>query len=168
MRNSCALSVCARCTASTGEWLREASSPALPHSSQTKRRRSLLEIRKLLSRFHSSALSRTAFVQAEELSLHTLSRYHSAHRVPAAPASQKAKAHSFLELEPSHLRGPAHFSEERTGLWFDLRLRLRRHLETSRRHAETGWREFPAWARKPGRAERSPTAPKRYRSQSSH
>jgi len=71
----------------------------MPHSSQTKRRRSSLEIRKLLSRFHSSALSRTEFVQAEGLCLSTLSRYLSAHRASAAPASQKAGAHTFLELE---------------------------------------------------------------------
>ncbi len=71
----------------------------MPHSSQTKRRRSSLEIRKLLSRFHSSALSRTEFVQAEGLCLSTLSKYRSAHRAPAAPTFQKARAHTFLELE---------------------------------------------------------------------
>ena len=79
----------------------------MPHSSQAKRHRSPLEIRKLLSRFHSGALSQTEFVQAEGLCLSTLSRYLSAHRASAAPASQKARAHSFLELEPSPPSPPA-------------------------------------------------------------
>jgi hypothetical protein len=79
----------------------------MSHSSQTKRRRSPLEIRKLLSRFHSSALSRTEFVQAEGLCLSTLRRYLSAQRVPAAPASRKTRAHTFFELEPPPPSPPA-------------------------------------------------------------
>jgi hypothetical protein len=58
-----------------------------------------LEFRKLLSRLHSSALSRTEFLQAEGLCLSTLYRYLSAHRASRAPTFQKAKAHTFLELE---------------------------------------------------------------------
>ena len=106
-------------TASTGEWLRGAISPAMPNSSHAKRHRSPLEIRKLLSRFHSSALSRNEFGQAEGLCLSTLSRYLSTQRAPAAPASQKARAHAFLELKPASL--PPAASPQRGDYRLDLK-----------------------------------------------
>jgi hypothetical protein len=99
--------VCAQRTASTGEWLRGAISSAMPHSSHTKSRRSPFEIHKLLSR-HSSAVSQTEFAQAEGLCFSKLSRYLSAHRVRAAPASQKARSHRLLELAPPSPSPPAY------------------------------------------------------------
>jgi len=76
----------------------------MPRSSSTNRRhRSASEIRKLLSRFHSSTLSRAEFVQSEGLCLSTLRRYLNTHRTRTARTPQSTMPPAFLELEPPPL-----------------------------------------------------------------
>jgi hypothetical protein len=76
----------------------------MPRSSSTSRRhRSASEIRKLLSRFHSSSLSRAQFVQTESLCLATLRRYLNTHPTQTPRTSQCTRPPAFLELEPAYL-----------------------------------------------------------------
>ena len=76
----------------------------MPRSSSTNRRhRSASEIRKLLSRLHSSALSQAQFVQTEGLCLATLRRYLKIHPTKTPPTSQSTRTSAFLELEPASL-----------------------------------------------------------------
>ena len=94
----------------------------MPRSSSTNRRhRSASEIRKLLSLFHSSTVSRAEFVQTEGLCLSTLRKYLNTHRTrtrtPRTPQSTKPPA--FLELELAPL--PPLASPQRG----DYRLQLR-------------------------------------------
>ena len=76
----------------------------MPRSSSTSRHhRSASEIRKLLSRFHSSGLSRAQFVQTEGLCLATLRRYLKTHRTQTPRTSQSPRPLAFLELAPAPL-----------------------------------------------------------------
>jgi hypothetical protein len=76
----------------------------MPRSSSTSRRhRSASEIRKLLSRLHSSTLFQTQFVQTEGLCLATLRRYLKSHPTPTPLISQSTRTAAFLELEPASL-----------------------------------------------------------------
>ena len=72
-------------------------------SSLSRRHRSASEIRKLLSRFHSSTLSRAQFVQTEGLCLATLRRYLKTHPNKTPRTSQCTRPPAFLELEPASL-----------------------------------------------------------------
>jgi len=72
-------------------------------SSNSRRHRSASEIHNLLSRFHSSTLSRAQFVQTEGLCLATLRRYLKTHRTQTPRTSQSTKPLAFLELAPASL-----------------------------------------------------------------
>ncbi len=76
----------------------------MPRSSSTSRRhRSASDIRKLLSRFHSSSLSRAQFVQSEGFCLATLRRYLKSQPTKTPRASQCTRPPAFFELEPASL-----------------------------------------------------------------
>ena len=77
--------------------------PRSSHSSTSRRHRSASEIRKLLSRLHSSTLFQTQFVQTEGLCLATLRRYLNTHPTKTPRTSQCTSPPAFLELEPASL-----------------------------------------------------------------
>jgi hypothetical protein len=67
-------------------------------SSTSRRHRSAAEIRKLLSRFHSSPLSQSQFVQTEGLCLATLRRYLKSHRTPTPLISQSNRRKNWMQI----------------------------------------------------------------------
>ena len=88
-------------------------------SSNSRRHRSASEIHNLLSRFHSSTLSRAQFVQTEGLCLATLRRYLNTQPTKTPRTSQCTRPPAFLELEPA---SPPPVSSPQRG---DYRLQLK-------------------------------------------